>query len=178
MKAIGKGLVPQVQHSTSNHVLNRKMNSIELDDVQFHQCVKLGTFEKDRTISFVPPDGEFELLRYRTTSNVNLAFKVQPIINESKSRVEYRIQVKSTFSAKLFATNVVVRIPCPLNTAKWTGRVAVGKAKYVPAENAVVWKIARIQGEQELFLSGEVELSQTLTQKTWSRPPISMDFQV
>jgi AP-2 complex subunit mu-1 len=28
----------------------------------FHQCVKLGKFDMDRTISFVPPDGEFQLM--------------------------------------------------------------------------------------------------------------------
>lgn len=37
---------------------------IEIDDVTFHQCVKLGKFDSDRTISFVPPDGEFELMRF------------------------------------------------------------------------------------------------------------------
>jgi AP-2 complex subunit mu-1 len=42
--------------------------AVELDDCQFHQCVRLGKFEQDRTISFVPPDGEFELMRYAYVS--------------------------------------------------------------------------------------------------------------
>lgn len=37
---------------------------IELADITFHQCVKLGKFDSDRTISFVPPDGEFILMKY------------------------------------------------------------------------------------------------------------------
>ena len=155
-----------------------KNKTIELDDVQFHQCVKLGTFEQDRTISFVPPDGEFELMRFRTTSSINLAFKVQPFINETKNSVEYKISLKATFSPTLFATNVVVRMPCPLNTSKFNGRVFVGKVKYVPAENAILWKLARVQGGSEFLFSGEVERSQTLIAKTWSRPPISLDFEV
>ena len=28
------------------------------------QCVKLSKFETERSISFIPPDGEFELMRY------------------------------------------------------------------------------------------------------------------
>jgi len=36
-------------------------SSIVLDDVTFDKCVRLGKFDSDRTISFVPPDGEFEL---------------------------------------------------------------------------------------------------------------------
>lgn len=41
----------------------RRANAVEIDDCQFHQCVKLGKFDNDRTISFVPPDGEFELMK-------------------------------------------------------------------------------------------------------------------
>jgi AP-2 complex subunit mu-1 len=38
-------------------------NAVELDDCQFHQCVRLGKFDSDRSISFIPPDGEFELMK-------------------------------------------------------------------------------------------------------------------
>ena len=38
-------------------------NSIAIDDCQFHQCVKLSKFETEHSISFIPPDGEFELMR-------------------------------------------------------------------------------------------------------------------
>ena len=43
-----------------------KSKSVELEDVKFHQCVRLSRFENDRTISFIPPDGEFELMSYRS----------------------------------------------------------------------------------------------------------------
>lgn len=39
-------------------------DAVELDDCRFHQCVRLNEFDSTRTISFVPPDGEFELMRY------------------------------------------------------------------------------------------------------------------
>ena len=42
---------------------SQKSKEISIDDVVFHQCVKLGKFETDRTINFIPPDGEFELMR-------------------------------------------------------------------------------------------------------------------
>lgn len=38
-------------------------NAVELDDCQFHQCVRLNEFDESRTISFIPPDGEFELMK-------------------------------------------------------------------------------------------------------------------
>jgi len=43
---------------------SKSVDAVELDDCQFHQCVRLGKFDSDRSISFIPPDGEFELMRY------------------------------------------------------------------------------------------------------------------
>jgi len=154
-------------------------NAVELDDCQFHSCVRLNKFDSDRTISFIPPDGEFELMRYRSTTNVNLPFKVHAIVEElGKTRVEYTIQVRTTFSPKLAATNVVLKIPTPLNTAKVECKVNLGKAKYVPADNMIVWKIPRIQGQSDVTFSAEAIRTSSTHQKPWSRPPISLDFQV
>lgn len=43
---------------------------MELEDVKFHQCVRLSRFDNDRTISFIPPDGDFELMSYRLHTQV------------------------------------------------------------------------------------------------------------
>lgn len=156
-----------------------KVDAVELDDCQFHQCVKLSKYDTDRSISFIPPDGEFELMRYRSTTNVNLPFKVHAIVEEvSKSKVEYTLNLKANFDSKLNATNVVLRIPTPLNTSTVKCQVSMGKAKYVPAENQIVWKIARIQGGGEASFGADAELSSTTVRKQWSRPPIEVDFQV
>jgi AP-2 complex subunit mu-1 len=151
--------------------------SVTLEDCQFHQCVKLGRFDADRIISFVPPDGEFELMRYRATENVNLPFKVHPIVREiGTTKVEYSVAIKANYSSKLFATNVVIRIPTPLNTAKTTERTSQGKAKYEPEQNNIVWKIARFSGQSEFVLNAEATLTSMTLQKAWSRPPLSLSF--
>ena len=151
--------------------------SVTLEDCQFHQCVRLGRFDADRIISFVPPDGEFELMRYRATENVILPFKVHAIVNEvGRTKVEYSIAVRANYGSKLFATNVIVRIPTPLNTARVTERTSQGKAKYEPEHNNIVWKIARFAGQSEYVLSAEAMLTSMTTQKAWSRPPLSLDF--
>ncbi|KAF2151347.1 clathrin adaptor, mu subunit [Myriangium duriaei CBS 260.36] len=151
--------------------------SVTLEDCQFHQCVKLSKFDTDRTISFIPPDGSFELMRYRATENINLPFKVQPIVNEiGKTKVEYSVAIRANYGSKLFATNVVVRIPTPLNTAKITERTSQGKAKYEPEQNNIVWRIPRFGGQQEFVLSAEATLTSMTTHKAWSRPPLSLNF--
>jgi AP-2 complex subunit mu-1 len=151
--------------------------SVTLEDCQFHQCVKLGKFDTDRIISFIPPDGEFELMRYRATENVNLPFKVHAIVNEiGKTKVEYSIAIRANYGSKLFATNVVVKIPTPLNTARITERCTQGKARYEPSENVIVWKIPRFTGQNEFVLSAEATLTSMTNQKAWSRPPLSLNF--
>jgi AP-1 complex subunit mu len=47
-----------------------KGKAVEMEDIKFHQCVRLARFENDRTISFIPPDGEFELMSYRLNTQV------------------------------------------------------------------------------------------------------------
>lgn len=36
-----------------------------LQDVSFHPCVRIGRYERDRVMSFVPPDGNFQLMTYK-----------------------------------------------------------------------------------------------------------------
>lgn len=79
--------------------------------------------------------------RYRSTTNINLPFKLQTHVTEpTKTRVEYTIHLKASYDSKLTANNVVLRIPTPLNTTGVQAKVSLGKAKYVPAENVIVWK--------------------------------------
>ena len=35
----------------------------KVEDATFHQCVNLSTYEAQKVITFVPPDGEFELMK-------------------------------------------------------------------------------------------------------------------
>lgn len=64
--------------------------SIEMEDVKFHQCVRLARFENDRTISFIPPDGEFELMSYRISTPVKPLIWVEAAVESHRgSRVSY-----------------------------------------------------------------------------------------
>lgn len=173
----GDGSTPAGNRDGRTKATRAAAGSVTLEDCQFHQCVKLGRFDADRTISFVPPDGEFELMRYRATENINLPFKVHPIVREiGTTKVEYSIAIKANYGTKLFASNVIIRIPTPLNTAKIIDRTSQGKAKYEPEQNNIVWRIARFTGQSEYVLNAEATLTTMTHQKAWSRPPLSLSF--
>eukprot|EP00270_Netrium_digitus_P001922 TRINITY_DN12130_c0_g1_i2.p1 TRINITY_DN12130_c0_g1~~TRINITY_DN12130_c0_g1_i2.p1 ORF type:complete len:449 (-),score=111.01 TRINITY_DN12130_c0_g1_i2:330-1676(-) len=158
----------------------RSAKTIELDDVVFHQCVNLTRFNAEKTVSFVPPDGEFELMKYRITEGINLPFRVLPTIRElGRTRLEVNVKVKSVFGAKMFALGMVVKVPVPKHTARATFTTSAGKAKYNSAVDALVWKVKKFPGQTEMNMSAEVELiSTTVDKQATMRPPIQMEFQV
>ena len=54
---------------------------VVIDDCQFHQCVKLSKFETEHSISFIPPDGEFELMKWvALRSCCMLLFQIQSFL--------------------------------------------------------------------------------------------------
>lgn len=88
--------------------------SIELEDVKFHQCVRLSRFENDRTISFIPPDGEFELMSYRLSQAVKPLIWVEAAVEHHRgSRVEYMVKCRAQFKRRSTANNVEIYVPVP-----------------------------------------------------------------
>lgn len=91
-----------------------KKGAIEMEDVNFHQCVRLSRFDSDRTISFIPPDKDFELvldcyfsvwfptlthscscqMSYRLNTQIKPLIWVEAIVESHQhSRVEYLVKV-------------------------------------------------------------------------------------
>ncbi|SCU99847.1 LAME_0G05908g1_1 [Lachancea meyersii CBS 8951] len=155
--------------------------SVMLEDCKFHQCVQLEKFQTDRTINFVPPDGTFELMKYHVRENLNLPFKVTPIVTVSRSgSIEYRITIKSLFPGKLSAKDVQMRIPVPPETVDCSFSTSNGKCKFVAAESAIIWQFSRYQGLTENSISATALPAKgyLLNFDKWSRPSISLKFEV
>jgi AP-2 complex subunit mu-1 len=76
------------------------------------------------------------------------------------------------------ANNVVIKIPVPTSTATTRINVARGRCKYEPGERALVWRISSFPGMSETSLSAEIDLLPSTREKSWNRPPITMDFKI
>lgn len=154
---------------------------IQIDDIKFHQCVRLGRFDRDRSITFIPPDGVFDVMTYRISENINLPFKIVPVVQEypEQNKIELSIRLKAIFEESNFGTNVVCKIPVPANTAQV--RIfssGTGKAVYEPDNASIMWRFKRFQGNAESLLTADVQLIPSTQRREWSKPPISLDFQV
>ena len=164
--------------ANSSTTASTTKSAIAIDDCQFHQCVQLSKFQYEHAISFIPPDGEFELMRYRTTKDISLPFRVIPLVREiGRTKMEVKVVVKSNFKPNLIGQKIEIRIPTPPNTCDVQLLCMKGKAKHKSSDNAIVWKIKRMGGMKESQLSAEIELTPN-DKKKWSRPPISINFEV
>lgn len=155
----------------------RSATAVNLNDCTFHPCVQLDQFDQDRSIHFVPLDGDFELMRYRATANVKLPIKIQAVVEEVQNkRVLYTIVLRATLDEKLQATNVALRIPAPRSTSHARCSATLGKARYEAEGHYILWRIPKVQGGSEHTLHAEAELAPNT--QPWARPPIEVHFSV
>jgi len=124
MPELRLGLNDKVMFESTGRTSRGK--AIEMEDVKFHQCVRLSRFENDRTISFIPPDGEFELMSYRLSAPVKPLIWVEAQVESHKgSRVEYMVKVKAQFKRRSTANNVEIYVPVPDDADSPKFRVSV-----------------------------------------------------
>ncbi|VDO34332.1 unnamed protein product [Brugia timori] len=153
--------------------------AVELEDVKFHQCVRLSRFENDRTISFVPPDGEFELMNYRLTTTVKPLIWVESCMEKhAHSRVEYMVKAKSQFKRQSIANHVEIIIPVPSDADSPKFKTSVGSVKYVPELSAFVWMIRSFPGGREYLMRAHFCLPSIIGEETEKKPPISVKFEI
>jgi len=156
-----------------------KSKSVELEDVKFHQCVRLSRFDNDRTISFIPPDGEFELMSYRLNTHVKPLIWVESVIERhAHSRVEYMIKAKSQFKRRSTANNVEIIIPVPPDADSPKFKTTSGSCKYAPDSNSVVWTIKSFPGGKEFLMRAHFGLPSVIGEDIDCRPPIHVRFEI
>lgn len=161
------------------HQGRSKAGGIELEDVKLHQCVRLFNFERDRTISFVPPDGQFELMSYRINSVGKPPISVECSADKWKhSRMEYIVKAHSNFKCRSTAVNVIIEIPVAHDVDSPTFRLTVGSAKYVPEQNKMVWSIKLFPGGKEYLLLASFKLPSVVSEEEDSWPPVTVRFEI
>jgi AP-2 complex subunit mu-1 len=159
---------------------------ISIEDIRFHQCVRLSDFNKDRTITFIPPDGLFDLMTYRVTENVIIPFKIYCNIIETPSQgnpsipsaIDLDISVKALFDSLSFAQDVVIKVQIPKNATKVKTHANLGKAKHEVDKSAIIWRIKKIFGDKDCKLKCEIPLIQVQDPQPWTRIPVSMEFNI
>eukprot|EP01113_Clastostelium_recurvatum_P040917 TRINITY_DN642_c0_g1_i1.p1 TRINITY_DN642_c0_g1~~TRINITY_DN642_c0_g1_i1.p1 ORF type:complete len:430 (+),score=112.79 TRINITY_DN642_c0_g1_i1:59-1348(+) len=181
MPELRLGLNDKVQFDqTTTRSTSGRGKGIELEDVKFHQCVRLTRFENDRTISFIPPDGEFELMSYRLNTSVKPLIWIESIIDpHAHSRVEYMVKAKSQFKARSIANNVQIIVPVPPDADTPKFKATMGSCRYTPEEEAAVWTVKQFPGGREFLMRAHFGLPSIHNpDKAQAKPPITVKFEI
>jgi AP-1 complex subunit mu len=153
MPELKLGLNDKLMFEATGRANQARGKSVELEDIKFHQCVRLARFENDRTISFIPPDGEFDLLTYRLNTHVKPLIWVEAVVEPHKgSRIEYMVKTRSQFKSRSVANNVEIIIPVPPDVDSPSFKSSVGTVTYLPDKDAVVWTIKQFHGGREYLM--------------------------
>jgi len=157
-----------------------KGKAVEMEDIKFHQCVRLARFENDRTISFIPPDGEFELMSYRLNTQVKPLIWIEAVVEpHSHSRIEYMIKAKSQFKQRSTANNVEIVVPVPPDADSPSFKTSIGTVKYAPERDAVVWSIKQFHGGKEYLMRAHFGLPSVSNEEDKKdKPPITVKFEI
>lgn len=161
---------------------SRSAAAVNLEDVRFHQCVRLAHFERDKVITFIPPDGEFDLMEYRMRAPVKPPIWVETVAEQHPSRISYVVTVKSAFKNRITASDITVMVPVPpdADTPKFSTKH--GHARYMPESDCIAWTMSSLRGQREYSLRASFGLPSAAADDsaraaTWRRP-ISVQFEI
>lgn len=155
-----------------------QQRAVLFKDLSFHRCVKLNKFNKERAITFMPPDGEFILMNYIISSNISVPFKIISFFSKNQDSVEMKVKLRANFDKFITAQNIELFVPIPPNPLKVSNSAGIGKAKLDQANNQVVWRMKKIQGQKEALLRVYVNLPKDSNSLDWKKPPLTMKFQI
>lgn len=125
-----------------------------LQNVSFHPCVRLHRFERDRALSFVPPDGEFTLASYWIPDiTLNLPFHFTVSISYHSEHGKLQITANPKLSVTMqhkqmlidkFCVNV--RLPNDICSAQLACQG--GTVRFDEETKVVVWHIGKLAGQE------------------------------
>ncbi|CAA9990717.1 AP-1 complex subunit mu, putative [Plasmodium knowlesi strain H] len=176
-----------VTNSNSSNVANVNTQTgrtklVELEDMKFHQCVRLSKFENDRTISFIPPDGIFNLMTYRLSTHVKPLFWLDiNISKKSLTKIEYVVKAKSQFKNKSIANNVEFHLPVPADVDSPHFQTYIGTVKYYPDKDILIWKIKQFQGQKEYIMNAQFGLPSIVSNENkdvYYKRPVNVKFEI
>ncbi len=155
--------------------------SVEMDDIRFHHCVRMSRFESNRTISFIPPDGEFDFMHYRLTTKVRPLIWIEAQVESHRnSRIEYLIKAKSNFKRRSNANNVEITVSVPEDADSPSFKTSIGKVEYIPERSAMVWKIKQFAGQKQYMMRAHFGLPSVTSQESGDalKKPIAVKFEI
>lgn len=156
------------------------VNSNILDECSLHRCVRINRFQRDRVLSFVPPDGSFKLITYRVRGLSSLPVWVKPKIDYKKGGGRVHVTFGMNFNGRnsnISAEEVVVTIPFPKTLQSISLTCDHGVIKHDEIAKVLRWDIGKMPKDgKSPVLRGSVTFPQHITPD--SAPVVSLKFNI
>ena len=179
MPELKLGLNDKAMYEIQGKAANKR--AIDMNDLRFHQCVRLNKFENERMITFVPPDGEFELVSYRIESVLKPLFVLEVILNTlTHSRVDLTVKIQSNFKEKCLANNINIFVPVPTDIQSPVFKCMIGSASYCSERDSIQWTIPQFAGHKNYSMTASCSLPslESKDRLNFTRIPAEIVFEI
>jgi AP-1 complex subunit mu len=150
-----------------------------LEDIKFNSCVRLSQFERDRSIAFIPPDGEFNPMRHRPSAAIKPIICIDSTIERNeRSRVEMLIHEGAQYRPQSVAQNVTIHIRGPSDVDAPEAQCTAGRMRSSPNDSALVWTITQFPGRTRFTLRAHFGLPFVESDEDESKRPIVVAFEI
>lgn len=155
------------------HFSNPKL----LDDVSFHPCIRFRNWETNKVLSFVPPDGSFQLCSYHIGgyNSVKLPVYVKHTIQFLGSGGKFEITIGQCHTKGKVIEEVVVSAVLPKSVICLNLIASQGEYSFTSVDQKLVWTVGRISVGPPPTLKGTLSL-QTGSSIPEEKPALLISF--
>ena len=155
-------------------------NSRLINDVGLHNSVRYKRWEGERVISFVPPDGIFQLMTYRCRENIVVPIYVQAHVhfNRDGGSVSVMVGLKPGVTDKPVECRITIPFSQALAGSTFDLKATFGKVTMDDAAKTCVWDIGRLPKENlSPHLEGKIHFpTGEIRAQECARPSIQMEW--
>jgi len=125
-----------------------------MKNVSFHPCVRLHRYERDKALSFIPPDGEFALASYwlpDTTLNLPFHFSASVTYHAEHGKIQISANPKMAVTMQhkqMLIDKFVVNVRLPAHICGANLACQGGNIRFDEDTNIVVWSIGKLSGQE------------------------------
>eukprot|EP01097_Dermamoeba_algensis_P006632 TRINITY_DN4134_c0_g1_i1.p1 TRINITY_DN4134_c0_g1~~TRINITY_DN4134_c0_g1_i1.p1 ORF type:complete len:415 (-),score=71.07 TRINITY_DN4134_c0_g1_i1:253-1497(-) len=130
-----------------------------IDDVSFHPCVRYNRWEKEKVISFVPPDGNFRLMSFRVNQINQLPLYVKPQIVFGSGGGKVTVTVGNKQLTDKTIEDVIISIPLPKSSTSNNFTADLGSVTVDEITKVCKWNIGRLTKDKSCILTGSLNLA-------------------
>lgn len=154
----------------------KKRVRIPIRDVQFHQCIQLGSIYKNNIVYFTPPDDRFTLMTYHVEQlkrKKKPLFMIQPTYRVFKQsrRLQVLCIISTNFKKRLHCKNLLIRIPInpqlfrikydKNNEDDLKYRAEIGDVSYKVDASELFWNLDNVDGSKKTIkMMAELQLQE------------------